>query len=168
MLSIIILTISIYLDGFLTLFLPYIKQGLSLFTPMLTLVSLLLIYPLYRKRQKQYFITIGIVGFIYDLLYTNLLFYNALIFLLMGFIIKKIYENLDVSHFKISIYITILIALYEIIFAFFIILFDLVPMTFNDLIFKITHSIILNIFYGELLLLIIEHLPEKFKRININ
>ena len=168
MLGLIILVISVYLDGFLTLFLPYLPNNLSLFTPMLTLVSLLLIYPLYRKKEKHYFITIFIVGLIYDLLYTNLLFYDSIIFTLFGLIITNIYKNLDVSHIKLSLYIIFLIILYEVILGLFIIIFNLVPITLTKIIYKITHSILLNIIYGEVVYTIIKYLPDRFKRIDIN
>lgn len=168
MLGIIILFISIYLDGFLTLFLPYLPGGLSLFTPMFTIVSILLIYPLYRKKEKQYFITLFIVGIIYDLLYTNLLFYNAIIFEILGIITKKIYKELDVEHIKLSLYIIGLIIIYEFLFSLNILIFNLVPITISKIIYKITHSILINIIYGELIYTIIKHLPKRFKRVSIN
>ena len=133
-----------------------------------SITSLLLIYPLYRKQEKKYYITIFIAGIIYDLLYTNLLFYDAIIFTVLGFIIKKIHENLDISHIKISIYIIGLITLYELSFALFIIVFNLVPITIPKIIYKITHSILLNIIYGELTYTIIKIIPNKYKRISIN
>lgn len=168
MLGIILVAISIYLDGFLSLFMPYLPGELSLLNPMLTIVSLILIYPLYRKKEKTYFTIICIAGIIYDLLYTNLLFYDAIIFLLFGLIIKKIYKELDVRHIKLSLHIILLIVLYELIMALFILIFNLVPITLPKLIYKITHSILLNIIYGETLYELIERLPYKFKRIDIN
>lgn len=168
MLGIIILIISIYLDGFLTLYLPYLPGGLSIFTPMLTIVSIFIIYPLYRKREKQYFITLFIVGIIYDLLYTNLLLYDALVFMFLGLIIRKIYKNFTVEHLKLSIHIILLIVIYELLISFFIIVFNLVPISLTKVIYKITHSILLNIIYGELLYTIIKKLPNKYKKISIN
>lgn len=168
MLGIIILAISIYLDGFLTLFLPYLPGGLSIFTPMLTIVSIFIIYPLYRKQEKKYFTILFIVGIIYDLLYTNLLFYDSLVFMFLGLIIKKIYKDFTVEHIKLSIHIIILIMIYELLFSLFIIVFNLVPISLSRIIYKITHSILLNIIYGELLYTIIKHLPNKYKKISIN
>lgn len=168
MLGIIILIISIYLDGFLTLYLPYLPGGLSIFTPMLTIVSIFIIYPLYRKREKQYFITLFIVGIIYDLLYTNLLFYDALVFMFLGLIIRKVYKNFTVEHLKLSIHIILLIVIYELLISFFIIVFNLVPISLTKVIYKIAHSILLNIIYGELLYTIIKKLPNKYKKISIN
>ena len=164
----VILILSLYLDGLLTNLFPYLPNDLSLFTPMLTLVGIYLIYPLFRKKEKNYFITIFIAGMIYDLLYTNLLFLDGLIFLLFGYIIQFIYKNLDVCHIKISIHIIFLIILYESIMAILILIFSLVPITLDSYIYKIKHSILLNILYGEVLLFLIRLLPKKLKRININ
>lgn len=168
MLGLIILIISVYLDGLLSLFLPYIPGQLSIFTPMLTIVSLLIIYPLYRKKEKKYFITLFITGIIYDLLYTNLLFYNALVFVLFGFIIKFIYENLDVSSIKLIFYEILIIVAYELLISLFILIFNLVPISINEIVYKITHSLLLNLIYSELLYLVIKIIPKRYKRISIN
>ena len=168
MLPIIIIIVSMYFDGLLTNILPYIPNDLSLVTPMLTIVSLILIYPFYKKKERKYFITVFIVGMIYDLLYTNLLFFDSLVFLFFGIIIKFIYNNLYVSHIKLSLYIILLIAFYELIMTVFILIFDLVPITPQELLYKITHSLLLKILYGVIVFGIIRLLPEKFKRIDIN
>lgn len=168
MLGIIIIIISIYLDGFLTLFLPYIPGDLSYFTPLLTITSFLLIYPLYRKKERTYFITLLITGLIYDLLYTNLLFYDSIIFILLGYIISLIYKNLDVSNIKIGLYTILLIIVYEVLFYIFIVIFNIVPISLPKLIYKITHSILLNVIYSEIVFLVIDKLPKKYKRIYIN
>lgn len=168
MLGLIILIISVYLDGLLSLFLPYIPGQLSIFTPMLTLVSLLIIYPLYRKKEKKYFIILFITGIIYDLLYTNLLFYNALVFVLFGFIIKFIYKNLDVSSIKLIFYEILIIVAYELLISLFILIFNLVPISINEIVYKITHSLLLNLIYSELLYLVIKIIPKRYKRISIN
>ena len=78
--SIIILLISLILDGILTNFLPYLVGDLSIFTPLFTLTVIFLIYPLFRKKELDYFILVFITGIIYDLLYTNLLFFKAFLF----------------------------------------------------------------------------------------
>ena len=87
--SIVILIISLLLDGIINNNIPYIN--LSLFTPLLTLISIIVIYPLYKKEDNKYLITIFITGIIYDLLYTNLLFYNGVLCVLLGLL--NIYIN---------------------------------------------------------------------------
>jgi len=83
--GIIFIIISLLLDGILNNLLPFIN--LSLFTPLLTLISIIIIYPLYIKKKKEYLLTIFITGIIYDLLYTNQLFLNGVVFFIIGLII---------------------------------------------------------------------------------
>ena len=168
MISTIVIIISIILDGILSNFLPYTIGNLSYFTPLLTLVSLFLIYPFYIKKAKKYYIAALIMGLIYDLLYTNLLFYNSILFLIISILIKYLYKNFEVNYFNIILYIIVIITSYEIIQALIILSFQLVPITISKLIYKIIHSLILNIIYTEIVYFIIQKLPKKYKKININ
>jgi len=166
MIPLIILILSFILDGILTNFLPYIE--LSLFTPLLTLVSIFLIYPFYKKTELRYFVTLIILGILYDLFYTNLLFFNAILFLIIGFITKIIYKNLDINFIKLIIYIIGIIIIYELTTGLIIFIFNLVPITITKILYKITHSILLNVIYAELIYLVLKIIPKKFKKININ
>ena len=168
MIPIIIMILSLFLDGLLTNYLSFLPNTLSYFTPSLTLVSIFLIYPFYRKNIKKYYITIFILGFMYDLFYTNLFFYNAYIYLLLGLIIRIIYKNLEVTWFRNIIYIALLICFYECLNGGILFLFHLVPITFDRLIYKITHSLILNILYGEIIYILLKIIPNKYKKISIN
>lgn len=166
MIPILILVISFIIDGILTNFLPYIE--LSLFMPLLTLISIFIIYPFYKKSETKYFLIVIIVGIIYDLFYTNLLFFNSLLFLLIAYLSKAIYKNLEISSIKLPIYITIVIITYELLTALILLIFNVVPITFSNVLYKISHSIILNIIYSEIIYLILKLVPEKYKKININ
>lgn len=166
--SLIIMTISFILDGILSNFLPYLPNDLSLFTPLLTIISIFLIYPFYKKKEKAFYITIFIIGLLYDLFYTNLLFFNALLFLLIGVVSKYIYKNFELSHLKLILYIITIIIVYETTTALVIILYNLVPISIYKLVYKITHSLLLNIIYAELIYLIIKLVPKKYKKISIN
>ena len=166
--STIILLISIVLDGILSNFLPYLVNDLSLFTPMLTVIEIFMIYPFFRKKEKNYFITIFIVGMIYDLLYTNLVFFNGVLFLIIGFISLEIYKNFEISYLKLIIYLILIISAYEILTGIILLVFNMVPVTLYKVLYKITHSLILNIIYGELIYLIINLIPKKYRKISIN
>ena len=168
MLTSIILLISIILDGILTNYLPYLVNDLSLFTPLLTVVSIFILYPLNRKKETKFFILMFIVGIIYDLLYTNLLFLNGLLFVLIAFISKIIYKNFETSYFKLIIYTILIIVIYESLYAGILFIYRVVPITIYKLFYKISHTLILNIIYKKLLYFIIKHLPKKYKRISIN
>lgn len=168
MTSNIILIISILLDGILTNYLPYLVNDLSLFTPLLTVVSIFIIYPLNRKKEKDFFIKIFIIGIIYDFLYTNLLFLNGLLFVLIAYISKIIYKNLEISYLKLILYTIIIVIVYETTYAGILLIYRVVPITLYKLFYKISHTLILNIIYTEILYFIIKHLPKKYKKISIN
>ena len=168
MLSIIIMIISLLFDGLLTNYLPYLVNDLSYFTPLLTLISIFIIYPLYRKQEKKYFISIFVLGLVYDLFYTNLLFFNAVLFVFIGFIIRFIVKNFELSYIKIIIYIILIVISYELLTALFLGIYNIVPISIDNLIYKIIHSLILNIIYGEILFIIMKLLPKRFKEISIN
>lgn len=168
MIPLIIITLSLILDGILSNIFPYTVNNLSLFTPLLTLISIYLIYPFYKKKENKYILTLFLTGIIYDLLYTNLIFYNAIIFTIIGIISKYIYKHYEINYLNIIIQIVLIVTIYELLNALIIILFNLVPMSISRLFYKITHSLLLNIIYSELLLLIINILPNKYKKVNIN
>ena len=79
-----ILITSFLLDGILSNYLDYMLGDITLFNPLLTIIALLIIYPFFRKNDNQYLVIAFITGFLYDLFYTNLLFTNAILFLLLA------------------------------------------------------------------------------------
>ncbi len=168
MLAIIIIGVSFFLDGILSNFLPYLNGDLSYFTPLLTIVSLFLVYPMYSKQKRKYYLTAMITGLIYDLFYTNLLFFNAILFLIMALVIEKIHKNLEITYIKTIVYMIGIITLYEGLTALTIAIGNLVPITLEKVIYKITHSLLLNILYTEIILWIINKLPKKYKKIPLN
>lgn len=168
MIPIIILIISILLDGIFSNFLPYLVNNLSVFTPLLTVVSIFMIYPFYRKNEKKYFIILFILGIIYDLLYTNLLFFNGILFLCIGFLSRYIYKNYEVTPLRLIIYTSIIIISYESLTGIILAIFRLVPVSIYKVWYKIIHSLILNIIYNELIYLILNLIPKKYKKISIN
>ena len=167
-LSIIIIVISFVLEIILNNFLPYLEGDLSLFTPMFTLISLFLIYPLLKKDLNKYFIISVVLGIIYDLFFTNLLFFNGLLFLGIAYIIHILYKYLEINFINIILETIIIITIYELLTVLSIILFNLVPITLPKVMYKISHSLIINIIYAELVYLIINLLPKKYRRLSIN
>lgn len=168
MVAYIIIAVSLLLDGIASYFLPYLPNDLSYLTPMLTIVTIFLIYPFYKKQEKKYFVTIFLTGLIYDLLYTNLLFFNAVLFLVIGIASKYIYENYEPNYLNLIIQIILIITIYELATVLIIIIFNLVPVTIQKLLYKLSHSLILNILYSEILFLFIAKMPKSYKKININ
>ena len=166
--TIILMIISLLLDGLITNFLPYLSNQLSIFTPLLTLTTIFIITPLYQKKDKKYYILLFIFGIIYDLFYTNLLFLNALLFTIIGFISKYINKNYEINHIRLIIFLILIIAIYESSYALILWIFQLVPITLSKVIYKIIHSLLLNCIVGEILYIIINKIPKKYKKISIN
>ena len=109
MICYIIVGISLMIDGILTNFLPYNVSSLSLFTPLTTLVSLIIVYPLYYHRNRDYYMMAFILGIIYDLFYTNLLFLNGFLFLLIALLYVKLYREIGDGIIRILINIVLYI-----------------------------------------------------------
>lgn len=166
--AILIIGISLLLDGILTNYLPFLPNDLSLFTPLLTITSLVLIYPFFRKQEKNYYITLFIIGIIYDLFYTNLLFFHAVIFLILGVIIKWIYKNYEITPIRIIIYISIIIICYEFLEGFILYIFQIVPVSIEKVLYKIKHSLIINLVWGEIIYGILSIYIKKTKKISMN
>ncbi len=164
--NIVILLISLLLDGVLNNNLPFIS--LSLFTPLLTLISIIVIYPLYKKEDKKYLITIFITGIIYDLLYTNLLFYNGILFLIIGLLNIYINKKFQVNYLTIIIILLLDIVIYILLNSLLLFICNIVPITITKIIYVFTHSIILNMIYGYLLFIVIKGLTKKNKSIKLN
>ena len=165
--GIIIIIISLLLDGLLTNFFPYVGS-LSIFTPLLTVVAISIVYPLFRKKENKYLLTLFIVGIIYDLLYTNLYFIDGVLFFIIGLISIKLYKYLEIDNFKILLLTLIVIVVYEVLLFLIIFVFRITDVTLFRLIYKISHTILLNILYGEILYIIITLLPNNYKKISIN
>ncbi len=159
--QIIIVIISFLLDGILSNFLPFMMNDLSFFTPFFTLISIIIIYPFFDKEERKYYILVGIVGFLYDLFYTNLLFANTIFFLLIAFIISYIYKKIQVNLLTNLFLIILTLLLYHLIFTLSLFIFNVVPVSIDSFLYLISHSLLLNIIYGEILYLICKYLPHK-------
>lgn len=164
----IIMVLSLLLDGILTNFTSYMQGDLSLFYPMLTLVSLIIIYPFFQKDRKKYLLSAFVLGIIYDLFYTNLFIFNGVIFVIMGLLIIFIYKNIPTNFLTIILYAVVVIISYEALTSLIFIISQLETITLIDILYKIGHSLILNIIYVELLYLIMKLIPKKYTKLKIN
>ena len=168
MIAVIIMIISLLLDGLLSNYLPFLVNDLSFFTPMFTVVSIFISYPFFRKSEKKYYIILFILGIIYDLLYTNLLFLNGCLFVILGYISYLIQRNFGFGYLKMILYSIIMVSAYEIIYALILLIYSIVPINIGLVLYKIVHSLIINIIYLELLYIIIKIIPKKYKKISLN
>ena len=112
----------------------------SLFLSLFSLISLI-----FLKKNKL--LNAFIFGFIYDLLFTNLYFFNALIFLLIELLIIKYFKYFKFNYIN-NIILTIIIILIYFLISF--IIFNITKLniiTFKELFYILKHFIIINILY---------------------
>ncbi len=149
--KILIIISSFILDIILSNFLPFMKGDLSIFTSLFVPITIYLIYPFYKNQELKYYIESFIIGIIYDLIFTNLLFFDGVIFLIISLVSVKIYKNFIVDKYKNIMYVFLIIILYEFLVASIFLIFNLVPICFYDFIYKISHTLLINVVYGFLL-----------------
>ena len=147
--------ISIFLEGIVNLFL---SQN-SLLFPLFNILSLIIIYLNIEKKGQIYNYAL-IQGLICDIAFTQTLFMNTLLFLLISLIISKYYKYVPyhiISTLTLSI---IVITLYRTITYFLYVIFNEVNFNFLELFKSIYSSLILNITY----LVISYFIFKKFKK----
>lgn len=149
--KILIIISSFILDIILSNVLPFMKGDLSIFTSLFVPITIYLIYPFYKNQELRYYIESFIIGIIYDLIFTNLLFFDGVIFLIISLVSVKIYKNFIVDKYKNIMYVFLIIILYEFLVASIFLIFNLVPISFYDFIYKISHTLLINVVYGSLL-----------------
>ena len=132
----------ILLDGIIIYYIPEFYNQLNYFYPMLTIS----IIPFsYLCSKKKYYLFILVMGIIYDLLYSNILLYNTIIFILLINIDVKIINDFEDSLLLFILLSLLNIVIYDTIGFLLVILTSYQSITIYDLIYKIDHSILLNI-----------------------
>ncbi|MBQ8234359.1 MAG: rod shape-determining protein MreD [Bacilli bacterium] len=135
----IIIFISLILDGI-------ISNISSILIPLFTLLSLIIIKP-YYKINKNYLILSFILGILYDIAYTDLLYINAILFLLTGYFIIFITKRLRDNIFNVTI-ISILTIIYYRTLSYLTYIISTKDIFNINILFKsIYSSIIINILY---------------------
>ncbi len=153
--------ITFLIDFLISYFIPFNFNNLNYFYPMLLIV--LIVY-LYKKiDDKKYLKLVLIIGIIYDLLYSYIFILNALIFLLFAKIIKKINKYIEINNIISIILIIVFIFLYDLIIFCLVYLTKYNLVTFNDLLYKVSHSIILNISFYIILIIVLKNV--KFNKV---
>lgn len=133
--------IVIILDGVITYLVPSFMNKLNYFYPMLTISFI----PFLCANKKNSYLFIFIFGIIYDLLYSNIFLYNATIFLGLAITNRKLIKYFNTSLFLFIILSFLNIFLYDILGFLLVIISNYQSIALTDLIYKIEHSILLNI-----------------------
>ena len=138
--------VTLLLDIFLSFFISLSYQNINLFFPSIMIVSIPVFFHLTRSK-KVFFLTLFIIGMIYDTLFSDIFLINTYYYLLFGFLIYIFYEQHDVSLVNILLFFMVGIFLYD-IFVFFVLIFTGYSIfSFYDLIYKLERTFLLNFMY---------------------
>lgn len=152
--AIILLFLSILLDGTIPIFFNnYLFSNL-------TFITIIFIYPLFKKKKSIYLILLLISTITYDLLYTNVFLLNTVLYFCIFLVLEKNYKKMN--FFLIMEY----LLLYQLL------LFSILYTTSytKDLFFGIkiiASTLIINVLYTTVLLISFKN-NYKIKKINYN
>lgn len=136
----------------------------SVFYPLFTIISLILIYTDFSKRNNNYFIYAFIVGLIYDISVTDTLFLNAFIFLMLAYILKKIFNKITYNYFSILFISIGTIIYYRVVTYLVLVVVNYLNFDIYVLLKSIYSSLILNIIHISIFYLITHPKKLIFKR----
>ncbi|MBQ9011487.1 MAG: rod shape-determining protein MreD [Bacilli bacterium] len=140
----------------------------SLFTPLFTLMSLILVYPYFKGMIEKYYITSFVTGICYDLIYTDTIIIHGFLFLFIAFIITRLNILLSNNFVNVIIMAFVCIITYRFITYGLLLITDNVSFHVSILFKSIYRSLILNLAYVSLGCIILERLAKKFKIRKIN
>ena len=140
------LIISTIIDLLLSTNITNTYQNLNYFFPLILITSLPISY-LLTKNKIIFFIAIIIIGIIYDLLYSDIPLINLYFLILLTLLTKIFYQNKKPTTLNITILTLIGVITYDLYLSLILILTKTQNITINDIIYKETHSLILNIIY---------------------
>lgn len=134
--------LSFLFDGIFSL----LFNNNSMFLTLFSLMCLIVIYP-YLKKSNYIFYIAAIIGIFFDIVYTQTLFLNTIIFFLLSFLIYFYYKYLPYNIVNTLILSLIMIVLYRLITYIFFIIFNDNMFNIHALLKSIYNSIISNFIY---------------------
>lgn len=161
----VILVISFFLENIFT---NYINIYNTLYLPLFSVVSLIIVYPFFKNNNQKYYITAFIFGLIYDIAFTNTILFNAVAFFLVAHLIKQI--NLSLSNNPISVILMTVLSIvyYRLIIYISLVIVGYLSFNLNDLFTSITSSLLINIIYGLILYSISDYISKKYRILKID
>lgn len=144
MIRILIVIMSFFLDG--------ITSNLLMFSnflyPLFSLLSLVIIYPLYKKNEiNKFYILALVIGLFYDVIYTNTLFLNMVLFFLAAILIKLLYNLLNNTIYNSILISVFLIICYRLFTYLCLLITESISLNVDILFSSIYSSLIINIIY---------------------
>ena len=103
-----IVCISLFFDNLISLFI----NNNSIFFPLFTLLSIIFLNSL-NLKEYHYFLLSSLIGFIYDIIFSNNIFVNTGIFLFLSLIMYLIFQKINYNFLNVFITSILIIVLYR-------------------------------------------------------
>ena len=159
MLVAITLIVSYCLDGIISNFIPLHSQ---LLMPLLTLMSLLIVYPYFNHHEDDYLKVAGVLGLCYDIVFTDTVFLNCVLFLLVALFIRLLNEWFSNNIFSVGLMAILVITFARILEYSILSLVGFFAFDWMYLFQGIYSSILLNVIYVMLLYVVTDKISRKF------
>lgn len=142
--SYLIIFISFFLDGILSFFI----NNNVIFNSLFTLTSLMVICRYYKKKDAlKYLILCGVVGLLLDIVYTDTLFLNSGLYLIIGVAIIKYFKLFRYNLLNSLLLLFIIICFYRTLTFIVLANVEFIKLDFYQLFKSIYSSLVLNIIY---------------------
>lgn len=158
---------SLFLDGFLSNCLATVVSPFSYCLPLFSLVILLVSYPFFEKRRNLYLGFSFLLGFLYDLSYTNLFLWNAIIFFAVAFLISLFYQKVPINYSTLMLFIFSLVLIYEGFNVFLLFIYRLhIPSFFLLWQYFLSH-LLSNLLYGYFLFFLLQKRNKRKNKMSL-
>ena len=155
-----VVSLSFFLESICS---NFINMNNSLLIPLFSIISLIIIYPYFNNDNLKFIYTCAVIGLFYDIVFTNTLIFNMVIFVAIGFVIKLINVFISNNPLNVTLISLICILLYRV--TTYVVLVVIGYISFNSvtLIKGIYSSIVLNIIYAIIVYLVTDYYSKKFR-----
>ncbi|MEG0026351.1 MAG: rod shape-determining protein MreD [Bacilli bacterium] len=152
--------ISFILDGIVS---NFISLSTNYFSPLFSLVALVLIYPFFNKNNNSYLKTCALIGLLYDFVYTDTLILNLGLFFVSGLFIKFLSDIFTGNIINTTVWFVLVIIFYRVITYVILSMGGFVVFSPFILFKSIYSSIILNVLYGVIVYMLLDYLAYYYK-----
>ena len=154
---------TVIISFFLDCIISSIVSMTGIFLPLCTIVSLVIIYPYFKKDDISYYKWAMCIGFFYDIAYTDTLLLNACIFFIIAFLIKTLNFFLTNNTLNTIVMTTSSIIVYRVLTYLVLWIIDYISPNFIILLKSIYSSLIINIVYSIIIFIITNYLSKKYR-----
>ncbi len=155
----IFILISFILDGVLSL----LMNQDSIYIPLLSIMTLIVVYP-YIKDKQRIVIMGGIVGLLYDVVYTQTLFLNTILFCFLALVVLLFYKYIPINIVNSYILAILLILLFRVLSYLALVFYYELSFNWEVLFKSIYSSLITNLLYLTIMPFILGKIEGKRKK----